>query len=74
MSRKQKQEALLQNRSNSRVRVGFTMVNPTGLPVPAAKASSMIQLTPIVQPIAMSPYSTQQQLSNANDSDFDDDI
>lgn len=44
-----------------RIRVGFTMVNPKGLPVPAAKPSNIIQLSPIVQPIAMTPYSTQQQ-------------
>lgn len=38
-----------------RIRVGFTVVNPTGKPVPVAKASSQIQLTPIVQPVSMVP-------------------
>lgn len=43
------------------MKVGYTIVNPTGRPVAVAKPSSQIQLTPIVQPIAMVPYSTQQQ-------------
>lgn len=53
-----------------RMKVGYTIVNPTGRPVAVAKPSSQIQLTPIVQPIAMVPYSTQQQpiLSDMDDS------
>lgn len=68
-----KQEELnSQQQVNRRIRVGFTMVNPKGIPVPAAKPSSIIQLSPIVQPIAMTPYSTQQQpLATASDIDED---
>ncbi len=32
-----------------------------GYPFPVAPASNFIQLTPIVQPIALVPFSTQQQ-------------
>lgn len=69
--KKQKQEQELNREQTSRrIRVGFTMVNPKGLPVPAAKPSDIIQLSPIVQPIAMTPYSTQQQPLMNVDEDF----
>lgn len=58
-----------QNARKNRVRIGYTIVNPLGRPVPVARPSASIQLTPIVQPIAMVPYSTQQQplLSDVSD-------
>lgn len=68
-----KQEELNSQLTSKRIRLGFTMVNPKGIPVPAAKPSSIIQLSPIVQPIAMTPYSTQQQ-PLATASDIDDDF
>lgn len=44
-----------------------------GFPMAVAPASNFIQLTPIVQPIAMVPYSTQQQplLTFLDDDDLD---
>lgn len=52
-----------------RMKVGYTIVNPTGRPIAVARPTTQIQLTPIVQPIAMVPYSTQQQplLSDMDD-------
>ncbi len=40
---------------------------------PVAPASNFVQLTPIVQPIALVPYSTQQQplLTFIDDEDYD---
>jgi len=40
--------------------VYFRVMNNCG-PVPIAKPADFIQLTPIVQPIALVPYSTQAQ-------------
>ncbi|MGI6214160.1 MAG: hypothetical protein ACOYIQ_06420 [Christensenellales bacterium] len=40
--------------------VSFRVMNNCG-PVPIAKPADFIQLTPIVQPIAFVPYSTQAQ-------------
>lgn len=40
--------------------VSFRVMNNCG-PVPIAKPADFIQLTPIVQPIALVPYSTQAQ-------------
>lgn len=40
--------------------VSFRVMNNCG-PVPIAKPADFIQLTPIVQPIAIVPYSTQAQ-------------
>jgi hypothetical protein len=73
MSRKNKgNQALEQVAPSSRMRVGYTIVNPTGRPIAVARPSSQIQLTPIVQPIAMVPYSTQQQpiLSDMDQADY----
>lgn len=44
-----------------------------GFPMAVAPASNFIQLTPIVQPIALVPYSTQQQplLTFLDDDDLD---
>jgi len=40
--------------------VSFRVMNNCG-PVPIAKPADFIQLTPIVQPVALVPYSTQAQ-------------
>ena len=40
--------------------VSFRVMNNCG-PVPIAKPADFIQLTPVVQPVAMIPYSTQAQ-------------
>ena len=40
--------------------VSFRVMNNCG-PVPIAKPADFIQLTPVVQPVAMVPYSTQAQ-------------
>ncbi len=40
--------------------VSFRVMNNCG-PVPIAKHADFIQLTPVVQPVAMVPYSTQAQ-------------
>ena len=40
--------------------VSFRVINNCG-PVPIAKPADFIQLTPVVQPVAMVPYSTQAQ-------------
>ena len=47
----------------------YRIINPTGT-VPVAKPSSNIQLTPIVQPVAMVPYSTQNQPILTDDEDY----
>lgn len=66
---KRKMETVPARPAIPRMRVGYTIVNPTGKPVAVAKPASQIQLTPIIQPIAMVPYSTQQQpiLSDMDD-------
>ncbi|NCA92741.1 hypothetical protein EOM82_05760 [bacterium] len=61
-----------QRRSSGRIKVGFTIVNPLGIPMAVAKPSFNIQMTPIVQPIAMVPYSSQQQPLLSDISDGDD--
>jgi hypothetical protein len=40
--------------------VSFRVMNNCG-PVPIAKPADFIQLTPVVQPVALVPYSTQAQ-------------
>ncbi len=40
--------------------VSFRVMNNCG-PVPIAKPADFVQLTPVVQPVAMVPYSTQAQ-------------
>lgn len=47
----------------------YRIINPTGT-VPVAKPASNIQLTPIVQPVAMVPYSTQNQPILTDDEDY----
>ncbi len=61
------------NVSANRIKVGYTIVNPRGIPIAVAKPSFNIQMTPIVQPIAMVPYSSQQQplLSDMSETDLD---
>ncbi|MFA5450239.1 MAG: hypothetical protein WC292_07385 [Clostridia bacterium] len=70
MSRKKKQaeaqaaaEALQAQQEQARVRrpsVSFRVMNNCA-PVPVAKPADFIQLTPIVQPIPLVPYSSQLQ-------------
>lgn len=69
MSKKKKQaearaaaEALAaqQNTAIRRPSVSFRVMNNCA-PVPVAKPADFIQLTPIVQPIPIVPYSTQLQ-------------
>lgn len=43
-----------------RPRVTFKVMNNCGV-VPVAKPADFIQLTPVVQPISLIPYSTQEQ-------------
>lgn len=43
-----------------RPRVTFRVMNNCGV-VPVAKPADFIQLTPVVQPISLIPYSTQEQ-------------
>ena len=65
MSRKSKlaeQEALAkaQARKSAAPRVTFRVMNNCA-PVPVAKPADFIQLTPVVQPIPIVPYSSQMQ-------------
>lgn len=77
MSKKNKNQKDFQpEQEPRRIRVGYTMVNPLGRPMPAARPASQIQLTPIVQPITMVPYSSQQQpvlsdMDEETDEDYD---
>ncbi len=61
-------------RTSGRIKVGFTIVNPRGIPMAVAKPSFNIQMTPIVQPIAMVPYSSQQQPLLSDMSDVEEDF
>ena len=49
-----------QSSAPRRPSVSFRVMNNCG-PVPIAKPADFIQLTPVVQPVAMVPYSTQAQ-------------
>ena len=49
-----------QQQAPKRPSVSFRVMNNCG-PVPIAKPADFIQLTPVVQPVAMVPYSTQAQ-------------
>lgn len=51
------------------VRTKYAIINATGT-VPIARPASNIQLTPVVQPIAMIPYSTQSQPILVDDEDY----
>ncbi len=68
-SKKAKQEALAaeeqakqaQEQAELQVpRISFRIMNNCGV-VPVARPADFIQLTPIVQPIPLVPYSTQEQ-------------
>lgn len=65
MSRKKKEEAVIQaepvyEQVPKRPSVSFRVMNNCA-PVPVAKPADFIQLTPIVQPLSIVPYSTQLQ-------------
>ncbi len=63
MAKKKKVEevvAVEQAPVQKRPSVSFRVMNNCG-PVPIAKPADFIQLTPIVQPVALVPYSTQAQ-------------
>jgi len=64
MAKKNKKEveqvAVEQAPVAKRPSVSFRVMNNCG-PVPIAKPADFIQLTPVVQPVAMVPYSTQAQ-------------
>lgn len=72
MSKKQKQTKEVANLSyvsqQIRPRYSFKVMNNCGV-VPVAKPADFIQLTPVVQPISLIPYSTQEQPM----AEFDDD-
>lgn len=63
MAKKQKRDENLSRPaqpSGYRPRVTFKVMNNCGV-VPVAKPADFIQLTPVVQPISLIPYSTQEQ-------------
>lgn len=64
-SKKAEQEALAaaqaaQTKRNAAPKVAFRVINNCA-PVPVAKPADFIQLTPVVQPIPIVPYSSQMQ-------------
>lgn len=62
-SKKAEQEALAreeQAKRSAKPRVTFRVMNNCA-PVPVAKPADFIQLTPVVQPIPIVPYSSQMQ-------------
>ncbi len=61
-SKKAEQEALAaaQAKKSAKPRVVFRVMNNCA-PVPVAKPADFIQLTPVVQPIPIVPYSSQMQ-------------
>lgn len=61
-SKKAEQEALAaaQVKKSAKPRVVFRVMNNCS-PVPVAKPADFIQLTPVVQPIPIVPYSSQMQ-------------
>lgn len=68
----QKQEVAARS---PRPRVTFKVMNNCGV-VPVAKPADFIQLTPVVQPLSLVPYSTQEQpLAEFDEDDgyYDDD-
>lgn len=78
MSRKSKklqkeQEMRMQQRTQQQMPRIICQPMANGFPMAVASASNFIQLTPIVQPIALVPYSTQQQplLTFLDDDDLD---
>lgn len=78
MSRKSKklqkeQEMRMQQRAQQPMTRIICQPMANGFPMAVAPASNFIQLTPIVQPIALVPYSTQQQplLTFLDDDDLD---
>lgn len=78
MSRKSKklqkeQEMRMQQRTQQQMPRIICQPMANGFPMAVAPASNFIQLTPIVQPIALVPYSTQQQplLTFLDDDDLD---
>jgi len=61
MAKKNKEEVVVEQApSVKRPSVSFRVMNNCG-PVPIAKPADFIQLTPVVQPVALVPYSTQAQ-------------
>lgn len=71
MSRKSRQDEMLREQERQNYMQGQQMFYgrvPSMIPI--APPSHSIQLTPIVQPIALVPYSTQQQpICTVNDDD-----
>jgi hypothetical protein len=80
MSKKKRKQAELEAqkqevRRSARPRVTFKVMNNCGV-VPVAKPADFIQLTPVVQPLSLVPYSTQEQpLAEFDEDDgyYDDD-
>ncbi|MGI6213572.1 MAG: hypothetical protein ACOYIQ_03340 [Christensenellales bacterium] len=62
MAKKNKEEVVVVEQAPAvkRPSVSFRVMNNCG-PVPIAKPADFIQLTPVVQPVALVPYSTQAQ-------------
>ncbi len=58
--KKVEEVVVAQEAAPKRPSVSFRVMNNCG-PVPIAKPADFIQLTPVVQPVAMVPYSTQAQ-------------
>lgn len=56
----QQEEQVVSQQNRPRVTASWKLLNNNG-PVPVAPPADFIQLTPIVQPIPLVPYSTQLQ-------------
>lgn len=65
-AQKQREQA----RKASKPRVTFRVMNNCGV-VPVARPADFIQLTPVVQPLSLVPYSTQEQPMAEFDEDGD---
>jgi hypothetical protein len=63
-------QAAAQVKKTPKIKVSYTLMS-NNCPVPVAKPADFIQLTPIVQPIPLVPYSTQNQ-PLAHIEDYDD--
>ena len=73
-SKKAEQEALaMAAQKKAKPRVTFRVMNNCA-PVPVARPADFIQLTPVVQPIPIVPYSSQMQpLAQYDDEEYYED-
>jgi hypothetical protein len=61
MAKKEKLPAQLADAEIKRARTASVRLMPASGPVPVNPVSKDVQLTPIVQPVAFVPYSSQEQ-------------